>query len=194
MKAEHEEHLRGPAAEPLDLDDGLDHGFVAQLMERVNRQLSARDLRGEIPEVSDLLPAQSRASHLLVGQREHGPRRNTSRHQRHQASVDRRRGFRRQLLTGDRPDERRKRIHDGRVERRSGPVLPDDWREDRIAPHQRAARPREFRWGHGDVESKAKRLLARNFIPARTTARDCTIPHSRPLVAPSLRTDMTCQE
>ena len=48
---EHQEHLRRPAAEPLHLDDRVDHLVVGHRGERSSGQLAARDLRGEVAQV-----------------------------------------------------------------------------------------------------------------------------------------------
>jgi hypothetical protein len=106
METEHQEHSRGPAAEPLHADDRLDHLVVGELVQRVRGQFPADELRGEIAQVGDLLAAHARLAELLVGQREHGFGRHAVRHQRREASVNRRRGFGRNPLSCDHARER----------------------------------------------------------------------------------------
>src|SRR5438874_9734598 len=65
---EHQEHLRRPASQTLDFHDRLDDVFIAQLVERRNRQLTADYLRRKVAQVRRLVPAQSRLTHLSIRQ------------------------------------------------------------------------------------------------------------------------------
>ena len=51
---EDQEHLGGPAADPLDLDQLGDHVLVGQVLEAVEIEPAVLDARGEVSEVLDL--------------------------------------------------------------------------------------------------------------------------------------------
>ena len=95
MKAEHQEHLGGPAAEALDRGQALDHALVRQRLELVELQPAVDDARAQIAEIADLLPAQPDPAKRGVGLR--GDRRGVRNvpigEERDEPPEDRRRGL-----------------------------------------------------------------------------------------------------
>src|SRR3954463_4504220 len=59
VQSEHQEHLRGPASDPFDTGQCGDDSVVGHVIERIERQFTARDASLEIPEVRNLLTAQA---------------------------------------------------------------------------------------------------------------------------------------
>ena len=115
---------------PLTWVERVDHLVVAHRVERVERQRAARHLRrtgrGGTPLFWRLMPAARSCSSVTRGER---VGRHAARHQRDEPAVDRRGRLGRELLTGDRADERREMDRAlGASRRPHEPVLPDDAR------------------------------------------------------------------
>ena len=70
-ESEHEEHLRGPAADALDLNQVFDEFVIGQGFDVVERQRAAGDFGREIAEVPDLLAGQADGAERFVARREH---------------------------------------------------------------------------------------------------------------------------
>jgi len=116
---------------------------------RVQRQIAVRRVLREIAHVGNLLSTEACAAERLVCRLfDCLGCRNAARHEIEDATVNRGRGLRRELLRRDRAHERGERIERRRIEDRPVLVLADDGGENGIAPHQRATRPREILRGH----------------------------------------------
>ena len=67
LQVEHQEHVRGPHAQPLDGHELGDHRVVVELVQALELQLARERVLGERSEVADLRARQSRGGAQLFG-------------------------------------------------------------------------------------------------------------------------------
>ena len=140
MQPEHQEHLRRPAADALDLRELGDDRFVVQRLDVVEIEQVLLDVPREIAQIADLLTTVAGATQLLVGHRgEAVGGWGAAGHQLGQAAVDRRRRFGRQLLIGDGAGQRREVVVPLCRGQAARAVRLDQAGDDRVAAQQHPA-------------------------------------------------------
>ena len=138
-EAEHEEHLGRPASQAFHFRDGVDHLVVGHVREMFQRQLAARGLLTQIPDVGAFLAAQPDLAELRVVERIKGfGRRHAIGEKVQQSTVDRGGRFRGQLLADDRANQRGEWIDRWRVDQSSIAMVANDGSEDRVTAHEQA--------------------------------------------------------
>src|SRR5262249_49279671 len=65
-EAEHQEHLRGPAPNSLNLHEVSDELVIVHLLDRVQWEVAGDDFFGKVAQVADLLARQPDAAELRV--------------------------------------------------------------------------------------------------------------------------------
>jgi hypothetical protein len=144
MQAEHQEHLRGPAAEAFDGGDRHDDLFIRKVLQGMEIQPSVLHMLGKIPEVRDLLPAEARGAERILIRGQHRRRRErlAAADEVDHPPLNGVGGLGRKLLRNDRAHQRMKRVA-GLEIRPSGAHLLNKEAEPGVPPHQVAARPLE---------------------------------------------------
>ena len=160
MQTEHQKHFRGPASEPFHRREPVDDLIVGQHVELVEPQPPVRDPGAQIAEIRTFLAAEADAAKLFAG--EHVNRRRARNlgvgKQRDEASENRRRRFRRELLAHDRADERREMIFPLPRRQPARPDALDHAAENWVAAHQQPTRARVVGRRHA-VEATRKPML-----------------------------------
>ena len=68
---EHQEDLRGPAADALDGHQLPHHLLIGVLAESLEIETAVEHVRRQVVNISNLRPAESGGTYLIVGQRHH---------------------------------------------------------------------------------------------------------------------------
>ena len=151
MQAEHQEHVRRPAADALHLRQRRGYLVVGQPIQCIEIERAVCDpfARDRADRRSSDGSCRRRGTERRSATRARGVRMAVG-HQRGQTCVDGGCGFGRELLKRDRANERGEMIRTLRGSETAGAMAFDERGEDRIAAHQQAPCPGVIGWGHED--------------------------------------------
>jgi hypothetical protein len=138
VQPEHQEHLRGPAAESLHRGQPFHHDIVSQCVDVVEAQTPVGNATTQILDVRRLLAAQTDRPKLFDGDAHYrrGIGNQPVGKEVAESSEDRRGRFARKLLAHNRPEERRQMIGPLPLGHAARPEPRDDRSQLWIAPDE----------------------------------------------------------